>query len=76
MTSYKKAAQEAEEKLHESLHQIEVLKQQLDLSRNGLVDELMLHMDSEEAKQVLRIFSERAQDRDELVMLIRALSKL
>ncbi len=59
MTSYKKMAQEAEDKLQESMHQIDVLRGQLEVAQRGLFEELSMHLDNEEAKEVLRIFSDR-----------------
>jgi hypothetical protein len=76
MTSYKKIAEEAENKLQESLYQIDVLQTRLRDAQTGLFDELCLRMETEEAREVLRMFAERAKNRDELVLLIRALSKL
>lgn len=76
MTSYKKIAQEAEDRLQESMYQMDVLRGQLAVAQRGLFEELSMQLDNEEAKEVLRIFSTRAQNREELVLLIRALAKL
>lgn len=76
MTSYKKMHQETEEKLQMSLHQIEILQDQLILARKGLCDEVCQRIDDDEARDVLRLFADRAKNREELVLLIRALSKL
>ena len=75
MTKYKQIAEEAQEKLAESMNVIYSLKEQLNLAQTGLVDELCLRMEDEEAREILRIFAERAKNKQELVLLIRALSK-
>ena len=76
MTSYKKIAEECGYKLQESMHEIDVLRSQLEIAQKGLFEELSMHLDNKDAKEVLRIFSSRAQNREELVLLIRALAKL
>ena len=75
MTKYKQMAEAAEEKLAESTTIIDTLKEQLSVAQTGLVDELCLRMEDEEAKEILRIFADRAKNKHELVLLIRALSK-
>ena len=76
MTKYKELAEEASNKLAESVHEIGVLKEQLHLAQTGLCDELCLRIEDEEAREILRMFAERAKNKQELVLLIRALYKL
>lgn len=76
MTSYKQIALDMEEKLSVALHENATLQSMLELARGGLVEEMMGHMATEDAKEALRVFADRAQTREELVLLIRALSNL
>lgn len=75
MTKYKELAEEASDKLAEALHQIDVLKEQLQLAQTSMIDEMGSSMDNEEARKILGVFAERAENKDELVLLIRALAK-
>ena len=75
MTKYKELAEEANDKLAEALHQNDVLKEQLQFAQGGFINEASGHMENEEARQILGIFADRAKNKDELVLLIRALSK-
>lgn len=75
MTKYKELAEEANDKLAEALHQNDVLKEHLLLAQSGFIDEACTYLDNEEARKILGIFAERAKNKDELVLLIRALAK-
>lgn len=75
MTKYKELAEEANDKLAEALHQNDVLKDQLQFAQTGFIDEACTHIDNEEARKIIGIFAERAKNKDELVLLIRALAK-
>lgn len=73
---YKEIATEAQEKLQAALMEIEVLKRQLHDTQNGLFDQLCQRLETEDAKEILRRFGPRSENRDELVLLIRALTTI
>lgn len=76
MTSYKKAAAEFEEKLQEALHQNDVLTSQLADVHRDIYSRLCDKLSNEEAKEVLLKFAGRVEDKDELMLLIRAVAAL
>ena len=76
MTKYKELAEEANDKLAEALRENDILQDRLDAANTDLIEEMRSRMTDAEAKQVLSVFAERVKNKDELVLLIRALSKL
>ena len=76
MTKYKELAEEANDKLAEALRENDILRDRLDATNTDLIEEMRSRMTDAEAKQVLSVFAERVKNKDELVLLIRALSKL
>lgn len=76
MTSYKKLAEDFEEKLIVAISENELLKQQLSAARLDLAAEAVGYMPTEDARAALNVFADRARNREELVLLIRALSNL
>lgn len=76
MTSYKKLAEELDEKLTFAVQENETLRMQLAAATQNLVDEMIGHMRTQDARDALSAFSDRARNREELVLLIRALSNL
>lgn len=76
MTSYKKLWEDADEKLTFAVTQCEELKQQLAGVQEGMIAEFMDSLTNTEAKEVLRLFVNRVENRGELVLLMRVLSKI
>lgn len=76
MTKYKQMAEEAQRELEERMRTIDVLKHQLEDFQNQFVMHAGENLDSEDAKEILRVFAPYAKDRSQLVLLVRALSKL
>lgn len=67
MTSYKRITQEQQERIAELEKQVHEMT-----NLDGMCDALT----NDEAKEVLTTFAERVQNRAELLMLMRAVSKL
>ena len=67
MTSYKRLSQEQQERIAELEKQVHEMT-----NLDGMCDALS----NDEAKEVLTTFAERVQNRAELLMLMRAVSKL
>lgn len=67
MAAYKKLSEEQKVK-------IAALEKQIDEMTN--LDGMVSDFTNAEAKEIFAIFSERAQNRAELLLLVRALSKL
>lgn len=76
MTSYKQMAQEAEAKLTAKQSEISELYARIEAIEKDILSEIAVTLPTEEARSVLHIFSSRAQNKEELVLLIRALSQL
>lgn len=76
MTQYKKMAQELEAKVSDLLTEIEGLHAQLDMLGSDFIDSVGASLPSDEAREILRMFSSKASNRHEVVLLVRALSKL
>lgn len=74
MTKYKEVAQELEAELAKRLDEIQTLKVQLSMLESDFVDSADLP--SDEAREILRLFAGKASNRHEVVLLVRALSKL
>ncbi len=66
---YKQLAEEMAKELAD-------VKEQLSALQNGYIDHGSESLQTEEAKEILRVFAARANTRDELVLLVRALAKL
>ncbi|MHB8272274.1 hypothetical protein [Bradyrhizobium sp.] len=73
---YKQLAEEREKELIERANVIESLKEQLAFVQSNLIEQASRDLDSEEAKEILRMFAARANNRDEIVLLVRALAKI
>jgi hypothetical protein len=76
MTKYKQLAEEAEKQLELRSQEISFLKAQLAAMEGNFVENMGKSLESEEAREILRRFAGKASDRAELVLLVRALSKL
>ena len=73
---YKQLAEEREKELKALAREMDTLRLQLDTCSQGFVAQASADMESEEAREILRIFASKASDRHELVLLVRALAKL
>jgi len=76
MTSYKKMTEDLGKELEEKTAQIEAMQQQIDEMQNMLLGHAESHLSSDEAKEVLRTFGSRAKSKDEMLLLLSALTKL
>lgn len=76
MTSYKKLWEDADEKLTFAVTQVETLRQELADAQHAVLDEFMSTIANEDAKEMLRLFVNRVENRGELVLLMRVLSKI
>jgi len=76
MASYKKIAEELEKEIKDRAQEIDFLRAQLNAFQEQFDTAIGGQLDSEEAKEVLRRFAAKATNRDELVLLVRALSKI
>lgn len=76
MTSYKKVAQEAEERLVLAMEEIAALKAHVAELQENLIQGAQESLSTEEARELLTLFGTRAKSRDELLKLIRTLAKL
>lgn len=73
---YKQLAEEREKQLGAYLEEINMLKTQIATYEAQFAEHAAQMMESEEAREVLRLFAAKAGNRDELVLLVRALAKL
>lgn len=73
---YKEKSEQLETELHGRIQEIEFLKTQLASFEESLVKGIGPQLDSEDAREILRLFAGKATTRDELVLLVRALSKI
>ena len=76
MTSYKKLWEDADEKLTFAVTEAETLRHQLSLAQDGMIAEFADSLTNADAKEVLRLFVNRVENRGELVLLMRVLSKI
>lgn len=76
MPSYKKAAAEAETRLAEALNTIALYESRIKELEEGLIASAEDVLTNEDAKAVLRAFSSRAKNREEVLLLIRTLTRL
>lgn len=76
MTSYKKLWEDTDEKLTFAVAQVEELNSQLEAAKDGMIAQFMDSLTNEEAREVLRLFATRVENRGELVLLMRVLSKI
>jgi len=76
MTSYKKLAEEAGQELERVKVEMDNLQHRYFQLQQQIIDGSVDSLSDEEAKVVLRTFGDRAQNRDELMMLIKALAHL
>lgn len=73
---YKQLAEEKERELCIYKEEIDALKAQLMTYEMQFAEHAAQFVDSEEAKEILRVFAAKATTRAELVLLVRALAKL
>ena len=73
---YKQLAEEREKELIGRAEEIESLKDQIASLQGSFIEQAFVSLASEEAKEILRLFAAKAGNRDELVLLVRALAKL
>ena len=76
MTSYKKAALEAQEQLSEALSENETLRQRVEYLQDGIIAEMGGALTDADAKEVLTAFASRAKTKEELLLLIRTLTRV
>ena len=76
MTSYKKMAEDVSRELEEATARIEAMNAQIEEMQNMLLGQAESHLSSDEAKQVLRTFGSRAKSKEEMLLLLSALTKL
>jgi len=76
MTSYKKIAEEAEQKLTDALAENAELKQRISFLEEGIIAEMGGALSDDDAKTVLTAFANRAKTKDELLLLIRTLTRI
>ena len=73
---YKELAEKAQKELDMRLEEIEFLKTQLACAQDNLANNMAEHMDSDDARRILRAFSNKVSNREEMVLLVRALAKI
>ena len=76
MTSYKKVALEAQEQLSVALSENETLRQRVEYLQDGIIAEMGGALTDTDAKAVLTAFASRAKTKDELLLLIRTLTRV
>ena len=76
MTSYKALAEEAKKELTAVLHENEELKQRVSYLQDGIIAEMGGALDNADAKAVLTAFADRARTKEELLLLIRTLTRI
>ena len=73
---YKELAEKAQKELDQRLEEIEFLKTQLACAQDNLANSVVEHMESDDARAILRAFSNKVTNREEMVLLVRALAKI
>ena len=73
---YKQLAEERERELCQYKEEIDALKAQVASYEVQFAEHAAQFVESEEAKEILRVFAAKASNRNELVLLVRALAKL
>ena len=76
MTSYKKVAQELQEVNHEVVAENARLRERIEYLQDGIIQEMGGALNDQDAKDVLRAFADRARNKDELLLLIRTITRL
>ncbi len=76
MTKYKEVAKELEGQVVSLRSEIDALKAELAMHESDFADSVGSSLPSEEAREILRLFASKASNRHEVVLLVRALSKL
>ena len=76
MTSYKKVALEAQEQLSVALSENETLRQRVEYLQDGIIAEMGGALTDTDAKAVLTAFAARAKTKEELLLLIRTLTRV
>ena len=76
MTKYKQLVEAADRVIEEQANTIAHLQMQISNYQNRFVEVAGENMESEDAREILRLFAPYAQDKNQLVLLVRALSKL
>ena len=73
---YKQLAEEREREIATLANELQELKGYVTAMQANFIEQASASMQSEEAKEILRLFAAKAGNRDELVLLVRALAKL
>jgi hypothetical protein len=73
---YKEKSEQLEKELQDRSQEISFLRTQLNAFEEQFNAAIGGQLDSEEAREVLRRFASKAESREELVLLVRALSKI
>jgi len=73
---YKEKSEQLEAELNARLEEIQFLKSQIAAYEENLVASIGPQLDSKEAREVLCLFASKASNRNELALLVRALSKI
>lgn len=76
MTAYKKLATELEAKLKEVQADNESLQQRVEYLQDGIIAEMGGALTDSDAKAVLTAFADRAKTKEELLLLIRTLTRV
>ena len=76
MTSYKTVALEAQEQLAVALSENETLRQRVEYLQDGIIAEMGGALTDTDAKAVLTAFAARAKTKEELLLLIRTLTRV
>lgn len=76
MTSYKKLYEEEKALLESANAECDTLRQRVEYLQDGIIAEMGGALTDEDAKSVLTAFAARAKTKEELLLLIRTLTRV
>jgi len=76
MTSYKKIAEQLSGELEKAIVEKDALQQRVEYLQDGIVAEMGGALTDSDAKAVLAAFADRAKTKEELLLLIRTLTRV
>lgn len=76
MTSYKKVAAELETRVDDLAAENARLMERIEFLQSGIIDEMGGALSNDDAKEVLAKFADRARTKEELLLLIRTLTRV
>lgn len=76
MTSYKKVAADLQTRVDALNVENDALAKRVEYLQDGIVEEMGGALSDQDAKDVLRAFADRARNKEELLLLIRTLTRI